>query len=86
MKFYQHDYKFGGENNYVNEQNLYWDVKDFHWLKLMKSPNFTVFSEEERIQHFLPTEHNAKQKEIIGKSAQYPTNDEDGESSDEDEL
>jgi len=46
MKFYQCDYVSNGIDNFEKEQNLYWDVKDFHWLKnLVKSPNFDVHNE-----------------------------------------
>ncbi len=33
----------GGGSNSVEEKNMYWDVKDFNWLRtLRKSPNFVV--------------------------------------------
>jgi Tubulin binding cofactor C. len=55
IKFYQKDYRpttdlsGGAINNDVHPagMNLYWDVKDFHWLKNhVKSPNFDVFTED----------------------------------------
>jgi hypothetical protein len=38
IKFYQKDV--------IDEPNMYWDVKDFNWLKKMKSPNFDTFSKD----------------------------------------
>ena len=88
MKFYQDDYISHGQDEYENEQNMYWDVKDFHWLKnLVKSPNFTVFSEEERRKELLQNED----ERMIGVSSALElhngANDGvDDDSSDEDEL
>ena len=87
MKFYQKDYISHGQDNYENEQNMYWDVKDFHWLKnLVKSPNFTVFSEEERRKEL---QQNGVER-IVGVSSEsevhHDANDEVDDSSDEDEL
>jgi len=56
MKFYQKDLcntrtpAGGGEGgeNFDPGTNLYWDVKDFNWLKNnVKSPNMDVYSEVE---------------------------------------
>jgi len=60
MKFYQKDFcstrtrtrtrTIAGEggDNFDPGTNLYWDVKDFHWLKNnVKSPNLDVYSEAE---------------------------------------
>jgi hypothetical protein len=51
MKFYQKDYRpmtdLSGGSDFNPGMNLYWDVKDFHWLKNhVKSPNFDVFTED----------------------------------------
>mmetsp|Transcript_9697 Transcript_9697/g.18206 ORF Transcript_9697/g.18206 Transcript_9697/m.18206 type:complete len:462 (-) Transcript_9697:801-2186(-) len=51
MKFYQKDYRpmtnISHASDFNPGMNLYWDVKDFHWLKNhVKSPNFDVFTEE----------------------------------------
>jgi len=53
MRFYQKNYKKESEDESMDDQelesvsNLYWDVKDFHWLKQTKSPNFNVYKEEQ---------------------------------------
>lgn len=88
MKFYQRDYVSNGEDKLGQEDNLYWDVKDFHWLKnLVKSPNFTTISSEE-----ITPESQSIQKirqtcnvENVSENAN-DDNDDDDESSDEDEL
>lgn len=56
MRFYQKNYKKHNKED-VDESihtqdlekvsNLYWDVKDFHWLKQIKSPNFMVHKEDQ---------------------------------------
>jgi hypothetical protein len=54
MKFIQSEYNSSiGEDNLCVKDNLYWDVKDFHWLKNIKSPNFVTVSEEERKKEML---------------------------------
>jgi len=56
MKFYQKDHSNAvqTERDHFNPgTNLYWDVKDFHWLKNnVKSPNFDVYSETELEKDF----------------------------------
>mmetsp|Transcript_467 Transcript_467/g.748 ORF Transcript_467/g.748 Transcript_467/m.748 type:complete len:127 (-) Transcript_467:903-1283(-) len=49
IKFYQKDFPPNKSDNDENfGPNLYWDVKDFNWLKnSVKSPNFEVFTCEE---------------------------------------
>jgi hypothetical protein len=56
MRFYQKNYKMHDKDDMeesIHHQdlqsvsNLYWDVKDFHWLKQIKSPNFTVYKEDQ---------------------------------------
>lgn len=51
MMFYQKDYRqeYGIDvvHNFNPGMNLYWDVKDFNWLKNnVKSPNFDVVTED----------------------------------------
>ena len=85
MKFYQQDYVSNGRDNYENEQNLYWDVKDFHWLKnLIKSPNFTVFSEEEYKRH----NHRNDQRNAVAsvESELHKSMDDQEDQSSDDEL
>ena len=111
MKFYQCDYVSslsGKDDNKTNdefekEENLYWDVKDFHWLKnLVKSPNFTVISEEEQRKEraescSLSTQHEMqvqKVNPVKNDAAEAPStsiinnsgDDDDDDSSDDDEL
>jgi len=81
MKFYQRDYISNGTDAYDKEDNLYWDVKDFHWLKnLVKSPNFTVISNKEEAanQDENPINHH---NDFSSKASE-----DDNESSDDDEL
>jgi hypothetical protein len=93
MKFYQCDYISHGKDDFEKEQNLYWDVKDFHWLKnLVKSPNFAVFTEEERMKEVqLQAQVSAAQE--LKNDATNLVQDEinvqdcsDDDSSDDDEL
>ena len=99
MKFHQRDYHHP-QNNEDDEdytsQNLYWDVKDFLWLKtLVKSPNFEVFSqEEEKINEDTHESCEKNTTATVGNkqessSLQFENDteiDQDEESSDEDEL
>ena len=48
MKFYQNDFEKKYSEDFDAGVNLYWDVKDFFWLKNnIKSPNFEVYTEKE---------------------------------------
>jgi len=74
MKFYQQNYLCEEGSDNIDNQNLYWDVKDFQWLKtLVKSPNFEVFS------------HGFNEREDLLTVEQDDGMPQD-ESSDEDEL
>lgn len=59
MSFYQKDYNYIRKNDDMEQDeesktslaletisNAYWDVKDFDWLKKIKSPNFHVYAED----------------------------------------
>ena len=48
MKFYQKDFEKKYSEDFDAGVNLYWDVKDFFWLKNnIKSPNFEVYTAKE---------------------------------------
>ena len=85
MKFYQCDYVSNGKDDFEKRLNLYWDVKDFHWLKnLVKSPNFVTISEEERMEQV--TQQGISEM-TRGKGVSQETSSVDNdESSDDDEL
>ncbi len=87
MKFYQRDYFPNGEDSLGQEDNLYWDVKDFHWLKnLVKSPNFITISSEEITAESQSIQkiHQTCNAENVLENAK--NDNDDNESSDEDEL
>jgi len=92
MKFYQQDYLCEEGGNRIDDQNLFWDVKDFQWLKtLVKSPNFDVFSY--RMKTNVDTSCSQHGNRITGPDdRQHPLTADQGngmdqdESSDEDEL
>ncbi len=87
MKFYQKDYVSHGRDNHENEQNLYWDVKDFHWLKnLVKSPNFTVHSEEERVKQLQRESQNVSGASVELDPQKPIDDEEEGVESSDDEL
>ena len=92
MKFYQCDYVSNGNDEFEKEQNLYWDVKDFHWLKnLVKSPNFAVFSEEEgkkqaALQEMSRKTVDGENRNDFQSAACASVRDDEDDSSDEDEL
>jgi hypothetical protein len=86
MKFYQRDYFSNGEDSLGQEDNLYWDVKDFHWLKnLVKSPNFTTISSEDISAKFQSIQ-NKNNICNIENGLENADDDNNDESSDEDEL
>lgn len=87
MKFYQRDYVSNGNDAYDKEDNLYWDVKDFHWLKnLVKSPNFTVISNKEEAV-INKAETNQDENPIHHHdNFSSKASENDNESSDDDEL
>lgn len=75
MKFYQQDYLYEEGSENIDNQNLYWDVKDFQWLKtLVKSPNFEIFS------------HGFNKRQDILTVEQEGAVMQQDESSDDDEL
>ena len=48
MKFYQKDFEKKYSEDFDAGVNLYWDIKDFFWLKNnIKSPNFEVYTAKE---------------------------------------
>jgi len=80
MKFYQRDYNFEKDGE-TKVQNLYWDVKDFQWLKsLVKSPNFEVIPNDDDKINENNGQHNFSTE---GKNS---TDIQLNESSDDDEL
>jgi hypothetical protein len=52
-------------------RNMYWDVKDFNWLRsLRKSPNFTVVGAGDKSSREAAAMMNVPQKVDVGDSAQ----------------
>ncbi len=89
MKFYQKDYTprdgavsdtGGGLNFGVGSAgvNLYWDVKDFHWLKNnVKSPNFDTFTNEQ----FEKEDQDGGVQDLLQKFAKALHLEDDGKNS-----
>jgi len=95
MKFYQRDYKApkgAPLEEFDHSANLYWDVKDFHWLKNnVKSPNFEVYNEDALKEEDILINYFSSSLEIVEspkgdeEAAPSPESESDEESS-EDEL
>jgi len=68
--------------------NLYWDVKDFNWLRtLRKSPNFVVVSDtKESADEKVEAESERKSEPVVSSIEAASTEEEEEEEDSEDEL